>query len=635
MSRTAPGAPAPDPAAVRPLPPRPSLEFERKHAKKLLALLRQCDGEALERARRQLKSAASRRATGFKLADAQFTIAREYGFQSWPRLVEYFRALDRHERSGARDRYLDPRTLEFRPRAILAEHRDRRAGTAQCLAAFIPRFYGLTIEEVFAAEVTIDDARLVHARMNRFPSWQVMLEATQRPAPNDWERHSSPGRMALRAMHAGDARQFAEIVNAHPDLLTESTPGQPGCIALASAALRGNLREQTSETPRIIEWLKARMDLTSTLNWMLLGHWNMPTGSVQLLLDLGANPLWVPPNGIRVLEHAIARYWNADAVDLIAARVSPPKAFWVAAGLGDVKAVERYLDRNGAPTATAHKRRPDFTAMEMGFLPLNPGADDRTVIWEAFLVAALNQRLDVMDVLLDRGFPVDYSGWGQTILHLAVGNGWIPLLEYLIGRGADLDLKGWHPHLSARELAEHGFLNPHGHPEKRRILELCGGRDPEVLQREHDTQRAKRVMATHPSVEEAFEFAKHDATRQGLSAVSPENLFIALLHQGKLPLSILAGAEVDIARLREAVATRLVPPEGPAPADMTADAECTAVLMAARAEAERRKHDTLSNLHVFLGLLASAPAAVTGLIEPPGGSLEKIRAFIEREFSNW
>ena len=115
-------------------------------------------------------------------------------------------------------------------------------------------------------------------------------------------------------------------------------------------------------------------------------------------------------------------------------------------------------------------------------LPSNPTADDQEIVWEAFLIAAFNQRFAVLDVLLDRGFPIDYIGWGQT--DPAPGGrrtAGVPLVEYLVKRGANVDLKGWRPHISARELAEQHFLNPHGLPNAQRILELCGGRDPETL----------------------------------------------------------------------------------------------------------------------------------------------------------
>jgi hypothetical protein len=54
----------------RDLPPRPHLDHLRKQAKELLGSLRQQNPEA-------------------QLADAQHAIAREYGFESWPRLKTY------------------------------------------------------------------------------------------------------------------------------------------------------------------------------------------------------------------------------------------------------------------------------------------------------------------------------------------------------------------------------------------------------------------------------------------------------------------------------------------------------------------------------------------------------------------
>ncbi len=64
----------PDPASR--LPSRPSLEQLRKQAKERLAALRVAEPSA-------------------KLADAQFALAREYGFESWPKLVSHVEATTR------------------------------------------------------------------------------------------------------------------------------------------------------------------------------------------------------------------------------------------------------------------------------------------------------------------------------------------------------------------------------------------------------------------------------------------------------------------------------------------------------------------------------------------------------------
>ena len=104
MSRNTPheGLPPDSPSDVRPLPRRPNLEFERKQAKQLLVAIHAGDAEAMRRVRARLKKSAETRPDAFQLSDVQFTIAREYGFTSWPRLVEYFESLDRQARSGGR-----------------------------------------------------------------------------------------------------------------------------------------------------------------------------------------------------------------------------------------------------------------------------------------------------------------------------------------------------------------------------------------------------------------------------------------------------------------------------------------------------------------------------------------------------
>jgi predicted enzyme related to lactoylglutathione lyase len=61
--------------SLRPLPARPSIEQLRKQAKERLVDLRATNPSA-------------------KLADAQFVIAREYGFGSWPKLVDHMSTVD-------------------------------------------------------------------------------------------------------------------------------------------------------------------------------------------------------------------------------------------------------------------------------------------------------------------------------------------------------------------------------------------------------------------------------------------------------------------------------------------------------------------------------------------------------------
>jgi hypothetical protein len=366
---------------------------------------------------------------------------------------------------------------------------------------------------------------------------------------------------------------------------------------------------------------------------MQLGYLKMETREMQRLLDLGADPDWVPPNGYSVLEHVIWRCWNSEVVDLIASRVTPREGFWIATGIGDVAAVNRYVDERGVPTESARRVRPDFNAIGYLPMPTNPGPDDDQILWEAFLVAAFNQRFGVMDVLLGRCFPIDYMAWGQPVLHLAVGNSWLPMVEYVVRRGANVDLKGWRPHVSARELAEQMFMTHRPGPNAQRILELCGGRDPDVLRKEHSAQRARRVMPTAQSVETAFEHAKLDAREQGLTSVTTANMFHGLLREARLSAAAFARAGVDLQQLRSNVRYGVDSVLVDAPAEMTSNPELSAILLDAKEIAEKKDHDVLNSMHVMYALIQRAPASVLKIIEAAGGSRDKVLASIEQFLS--
>lgn len=75
------------PESIRSLPPNPSLEQQKKLARELLRGFRAGDAEARERIRRHLPDRKR-----IALADAQFVLAREYGFESWPKLKAHIEA---------------------------------------------------------------------------------------------------------------------------------------------------------------------------------------------------------------------------------------------------------------------------------------------------------------------------------------------------------------------------------------------------------------------------------------------------------------------------------------------------------------------------------------------------------------
>ena len=625
MSASAQHGPAPDsPSDVRALPARPNLEFERKQAKKLLALLKKGDPEALARVHAKLKGSAETKPDEFKLADAQFTIACEYGFTSWPRLVEYFETLALHEISGQRALYEHQRREESTLRWIMRGFAAQLPFVAAALGRFVPRFHGRQASEVFASEITQDDARLVAARFNRFPSWQVYMEAV-RPEPDRW-RDDPPIRQALRAVHNRDLNALKALIAKHPQLMSVTNPAEPGASSIIYSVIQSEMRGMDPQGYEFSEWLASTdLDLRPALNWLLLGFMRWKTQHTAWLLAHGADPNWVPPNGISVLEHAIYRYWNGEAVDLIARRVKARDALWIAAGLGDVTGVKRYFGNDGKLTDAARENRPDFTAM--GHLPSPPtyGDSDLDILWEAFLLAGWNSRFDVMDVLLNHGLPVDYTSWDQPFIGWGIFEGDARLVDFLVTRGAKVDDR-------MRGSAEELFAQRPHEASRRRILELCSGRDPEIVVQEYQERRDKRVMQTAPDVEKAFDFAKLDAQHLGLKAVSPENLFVGLMREDGLPVYPVVHSGADLLKLRAALGERFETTGDP-PAEMTADEECRAILMAARKEAEQRKNPFYTTVHMFYALMRQPPQSVLDLIRVAGGDPPKIIAETETIFA--
>src|SRR5688572_8730696 len=84
--------------SASPLPARPSIDQLRKRAKERLVAMRTTDPLA-------------------KLADAQFLLAREYGFDSWPKLVDHLSTVD--------PRLAEPQITAPVSRWLGASHLDR------------------------------------------------------------------------------------------------------------------------------------------------------------------------------------------------------------------------------------------------------------------------------------------------------------------------------------------------------------------------------------------------------------------------------------------------------------------------------------------------------------------------------
>ncbi|HKV75235.1 MAG TPA: hypothetical protein VJN95_11995 [Gemmatimonadales bacterium] len=172
------------------LPPRPSLEQLKKQAKELLRLARDADAEAIRRL-----NAVRPAASEFILADAQFALARELGFASWPALVQHLEdhppALEPFEEM-ARDL---ARAYSSGDLATLQQVNTRHMTNfiwdrePEALKRRLPTWYA---DAVRRPELALADARLLVAKKTGFDSWAQLAESLrERSRPR-----SGPGRPA-------------------------------------------------------------------------------------------------------------------------------------------------------------------------------------------------------------------------------------------------------------------------------------------------------------------------------------------------------------------------------------------------------------------------------------------------------
>jgi hypothetical protein len=607
-------------STLRPLPPRPSLEYARKEAKALLRRLRAGDPDTRARARAVDNQIDTIDATRIQLAHAQLVLAREHGFASWPRLVRYIGDVERQQQ-GHIQLHGGLADYEAQARSLLAQHRARDSWVGRSFAAYVPRFYGVGVEQVFASAVSEDEARLAVARGYGAPSWDVLVERLEggaRSSPGDWQ--SDPMPVASDAIAAGDLTALERIVAAHPQLLTPSELDMSMGRTLMRSALWQERKRGVDVLKPVMDWLRAHgFDRQRELNLRLCGYglFRPTADDVRATIDQGADPNWIAPNGIPVLEHALLRYWNPEGVDELAAHARPREALWIAAGLGDVDGVRGFLDDRGWPTAAARRLRPDGVAVGRPlFPPRLPDASDEEILVEALVVAILNGRTAVIEYLASRGAPLDSVVLGMPPAMFALNRPTPDALACLVRCGADLDLRS-HPNGTPRELVRTLFEQAPQDPWRGGLVAACG-MDADAMVAEINA-RPVTPPELDASVQQALALAREDAARLGQPDVRPENLLIGLLRAGTRPIHILKNARrMEVERFRTDLADRLEP-EGNRDEllDLPMHADAQAVLERAIATAAARRQTHVDELYFLHALTALDDDARTVFDDDP------------------
>jgi ankyrin repeat protein len=170
------------------LPARPSLEQYKKQAKDLVKAFKDFrarqsgDLEAIQRIKKyhprlgRLPEAEIRNAK-FALADAQLVLAREHGFESWPKFATHIEALARERTVGSLS---DPRAA-FIEAACVPRDSGHASGTLELAEAILAAHPGVATSDIHTAAILGDDAGV-----RRFLALD-RRSATAKGGPHGWD----------------------------------------------------------------------------------------------------------------------------------------------------------------------------------------------------------------------------------------------------------------------------------------------------------------------------------------------------------------------------------------------------------------------------------------------------------------
>ncbi|MFE0754352.1 ankyrin repeat domain-containing protein [Inquilinus sp. NPDC058860] len=423
---------------ARDLPASPDPEQQKKRAKDLLKALRAGEAEAIARFRyshpRLAHHPDSELAAAAKLSDAQWVVAREYGFASWPRLQAHL--------AGEPPEIARPFEIElqyYRDRAagIRSNHRTGEAGSLRLVQRVHPRFAAASEAEIRAAELSQADAELIVARSHGFDDWDGFAE---RIAAMRAGRVEEPFRTAFEAIRGDDRAALAEVLSSHPGLVNARGTNGNRLLMLAISmnrlVLAGDLLDAGADP-----------SLTNDKGWgplhdVAYGGGRGDREARLALLDrliAAGGPVEAEAYGDGGTPLAVALFWGHGTVaERLAAEVVAPLNLRIAAGLGRMDLVALFFGADGRlrPEAGHHR---GFYRPHSGFPEWRMTGEPQEILDEALTWAARSGRIEAMSALLARGADIDGAPHNGAALHWALLSHRAEAVEWLIGQGADVD----------------------------------------------------------------------------------------------------------------------------------------------------------------------------------------------------
>ena len=418
------------------LPASPDLAQQRKRAKDLLKSVRAGDESAIARLRYghpRLASAPETELRKAKLHDAQWVIAREYGFSSWLKLKRHIDEITGANRRPYRIFDTDIQYYRDRAGGLRSVLSTGERNALRIVREFHPRFVQASDAEIQAAQITQEDAELIQAREHGFNSWDELAAAVE-ALKADSSRE--PFRLAFEAIESNYDIALESLLDRHPSLAKAS--GTNGNQLLHFAVNRDN--------PRLVSLLLERGADPDAANDkgatpLTQAAYSGKLQTIDQLLAEGAS-VDAEAYGDGGTPLAFALFWgHREAADKLAEIAVVPHNLRIAAGLGRLDIIAELFNPDGKlnPEAGFHR---EFHRPHSGFPPWRPSDDRQEILDEALGYAARNGRIEAMALLHAHGAHLDAEPYNGTALAWAARCDRTDAIAWLLDHGADINRQG-------------------------------------------------------------------------------------------------------------------------------------------------------------------------------------------------
>ena len=435
----------------RELPARPSLEQYKKQAKDLAKNCGLGGPEALARVQRHHPRFAAVADETSKsrvtLTDAQLVIAREHGFESWPKFAAHITTLNL-ERSVAA--LADP-VARFIRAACVPRENSHNSGTLEEAELILARYPQVARANIHTAAILADDAG-VRAFLARDPA-----SATTEGGPHQWDvlthlcfsrylridraRSDAFIRTARALLDAGASANtgWYEMID-HPNprpILESAIYGTAGIAqheGMTHLLLEYGADPNDEETPyhaaegydlAVLKVLVESGKLNATSMTTLLlrkADWH-DTEGIRLLLQHGADPNAMTRWGLTALHQALRRDNRLENIALLLDHGADPTSKNIHIG-------------TSAIAMAARRGRGEVLALvaDRGFDPKLEGAERLIAACATADDTAIREIAATQPLLVD-----ELIGQGGTLLAEFAGNGNTEGVRRLLDLGIDAD----------------------------------------------------------------------------------------------------------------------------------------------------------------------------------------------------